>query len=94
MAKYIEFKEVPSNKKTSTYQVVSKEGAGVLGEIKWYASWRKYSFFPAANTLYETKCLTDIVEFIDHLMDERKVKKENERLALREWVWNGKKVEI
>lgn len=91
MAKYIEFKEIPSNKKTYTYQVLSKEGAGLLGEIKWYAPWRKYSFFPAVNTLYEVKCLTDIIEFIEHLMEARKVQKEQSVEALREWVLKGLK---
>ena len=90
MAEYIEFKEIPSNKKTNTYQVLSKEGAGVLGEIKWYAPWRKYSFFPATNTLYETKCLTDIIEFINKIMQDRKIQKESEAKSLRDWVLNGK----
>lgn len=82
MPKYIDFTEVPSNKKTLTYEVVSKEGAGSLGVIKWYAPWRKYSFFPNPDTLYETRCLTDIVDFIKQLTEDRKIQKQNENKSL------------
>jgi hypothetical protein len=75
MAKWITFEEVPSNKKTKTFNITAKEGSDHLGVVKWFASWRKYAFFPAPNTLYEPECLSDIAEFLKGLMQERKESK-------------------
>ena len=35
-----------------------------LGEIKWYASWRRYAFYPKENTIHERDCLRDIAQFL------------------------------
>lgn len=77
MAKWIDFEKIPSSKKTDTFRITAKEGGHLLGEIKWYTPWRKYSLFPAPNTLYETKCLKDIIEFIEDLMSVCKTQKES-----------------
>lgn len=61
--------------KTKVFELLSKDGNFLLGEIRWYASWRKYAFFPAANTVFENDCLKDIREFITSLMLDRKLKK-------------------
>ncbi len=34
-----------------------------LGEIKFNSRWRKYSFYPLRETLYEQDCLWDIADF-------------------------------
>jgi hypothetical protein len=34
-----------------------------LGQVKFYPQWRKYSFFPALQTLFEQDCLRDIADF-------------------------------
>lgn len=73
-SKWIRFEQLESKTKTSVYNVIAKEGDTKLGQIKWYAPWRKYSFFPAPNTLFETQCLSDIVSFITDRMNERKTK--------------------
>ena len=70
--KWITFVLVDQKPKTSVYEVRSKEGNIYLGQIKWYAPWRCYSFFPAPDTIFEKKCLGDIVNFINKLMYERK----------------------
>ena len=52
--------------KTNVYDIISKHSGCILGEVKWYPSWRNYCFF--ANTLIETvhsdRCLLSIGEFI------------------------------
>ena len=70
--KWIHFNLVSKTDKTGTYDVIANEGNIVLGQIKWYSPWRKYSFFPNNNTLFEKTCLQDIINFIDKLMEERK----------------------
>lgn len=73
-SKWIRFEQLESKTKTSVYNVIAKEGDTKLGQIKWYAPWRKYSFFPAPNTLFETQCLKDIILFINQCMEDRKPK--------------------
>ena len=43
-----------------------------LGEIEWYAAWRRYCFFPHGSTLFDSSCLKEIVDFIDSAMAARK----------------------
>ena len=38
-----------------------------LGQVKWFGKWRKYSFFPLQETLYEETCLRDIADFCQTL---------------------------
>jgi hypothetical protein len=62
---YIDFLMPSKSGKTNIYQVISN---GVhLGDIKWYAPWRKYAFFPESETLYEQDCLKDIARFLEEL---------------------------
>jgi hypothetical protein len=50
---------------TNTYEVLA-EGDVKLGEIRWFARWRKYCFFPETETVYEETCLDDISDFLVH----------------------------
>lgn len=34
-----------------------------LGQVKYYARWRQYAYYPTVGTVYEKTCLTDIAEF-------------------------------
>lgn len=74
-SKWIKFieKPKPADRKTAEYMILAIQGGDVLGVIKWYGPWRKYSFFPHPNTIFETDCLKDIVSFITELMFARKV---------------------
>jgi hypothetical protein len=47
-------------------------GENNLGEVKWYAPWRRYCFFPNQCTLYDASCLQEIVSHLDDLMKQRK----------------------
>ena len=58
--------------KTQMWNVVAKDGNLVIGRIRWFGRWRKYAFFPANNTVFETTCLNDIAAFLKEKMDERK----------------------
>ena len=35
-----------------------------LGEIKWYGAWRKFCFYPNSNTIWDNKCLEELLNFI------------------------------
>ena len=43
-----------------------------LGQIEWYAAWRRYCFFPCGATLFDSSCLKEIMDFIDSAMAARK----------------------
>lgn len=75
--KWIYFSAVNSTGKTTVYNCYNKESETFLGQVKWYGPFRKYSFFPEANIVFETQCLKDIASFLDQLMLERKLAKQN-----------------
>lgn len=36
-----------------------------LGEIKWYAQWRRYIFSPNLGTVYDAACLREAADFCE-----------------------------
>ena len=72
MAKWIEFREVPTDPhkdiKTRVWYVLP-EGCNDLGRrlgrVAWFTRWRKYCYFPIADTVYEQDCLRDIAQFCE-----------------------------
>jgi hypothetical protein len=69
---YIEMAEVEKKTKTSVYAIFSKSDKEHIGTIKWYAPWRQYCFFPVDDTIWNRGCLTDVIGFINQLMEMRK----------------------
>lgn len=59
-------------KKTKTIDVLSRRHGDLLGRIKWYSSWRQYTFVPEPGTVYSAGCLADVQTAITALMDDRK----------------------
>lgn len=48
-----------------------------LGEIRWYAPWRRYCFNTCGmDTFFDSSCLKEVTEHIDHLMALRKAEKD------------------
>jgi len=64
MSEYIEFRLSKQLPKTSVWEVLSKKHGNVLGVVKYYGAWRQYAFFPSNETIWNTECLTDIIEFL------------------------------
>lgn len=70
----------PKDRKTDVFEVWTGgkpydddgERFAELGEINWYAPWRRYVFLPNANTLFDAGCLREIVAFLDRLMAARR----------------------
>lgn len=52
------------NRKTPVLTIYSKEGYN-LGEIRWYGAWRKFCFYPNEDTIWDNKCLEEIVSFLN-----------------------------
>lgn len=72
--KYIHFEQMGHTGKTAIYICQNTENGSVLGYVKWFARWRKYAFFPVPEVVFETQCLKDIASFLDYIMNERKIK--------------------
>jgi hypothetical protein len=62
--RWITIKEIARKTKTKQFVVQTTEGLH-LGYIKFRPQWRKFSFYPDPNTLYEADCLKDIASFCE-----------------------------
>jgi hypothetical protein len=74
--KYLRFEELTVKTKTKQFAVKNKLFGGMIGHIKWHAPWRKYCFFVNGDFVFDAGCLSDITDFLDKLMSERKKEKE------------------
>lgn len=74
--KWIRFDQIPYSGKTKKYRCVNKEFGSEIGIVMWYGAFRKYSFLPNPNMVFESQCLKDIASFLESLMLERKTEKE------------------
>jgi len=72
---HIKFVPAPPKPKTKVWWIVNKYDDGHIGTIGWYASWRKYSFYPLNNTVYEQVCLREIADFCENKTKEHKQSK-------------------
>lgn len=76
MSQYLSFKtEYIPGRKTPICTVYSKSSHKVLGHIKWYASWRQFTFWPAPYTIWNSECLEDIRNSINDVAMEYAIKK-------------------
>lgn len=76
---YIKFDPVQKLKQQRTWKwtVRTLDGNGqtgniTLGEVKWFGRWVKYSFFPAADCVFEATCLREIADFIEQRTTEHR----------------------
>ncbi len=69
--KYVTMIKTEDKPKTSVFDVYTKR-KDILGEIKWFAQWRQYCFFPEDDCVFSKGCMSDINNFIEQLMDLRK----------------------
>lgn len=73
MKSYIEYRLTGTKPKTNVYTIFSKSLGDRLGEIKWYAPWRQYCFFPDEGTVWSKGCLNEVNVFIKQFMDAWKL---------------------
>ena len=74
---WIKIKLIEKKAKTNVYDVISKCGVCVLGQIKWHGPWRHYCFHPTTDfeTVHSDRCMIDIGNFIMKLNEEHKSQK-------------------
>ncbi|EFK36820.1 Uncharacterised protein [Chryseobacterium gleum] len=69
---YVKFHEMPFEGKTKRFMVESLNGGFNLGNIIFYPQWRTYTFQPNPNTIFDSKCLNEIINFLKSLNEDRK----------------------
>lgn len=76
---FVILEERPEKRKTSIYHIFSHKSRDEIGLIKWYGAWRKYCFFPNADTIWDNKCLSSINSFLEEInISKRKQKGEKD----------------
>lgn len=63
---YLKFQEakVPGNK-LSQYTVHNSSSGVVLGKITFYGAWRKFTFTPCYEIIFDAVCLHEIAQFLE-----------------------------
>lgn len=64
---YIHFVKVADKPKTSVWSCRNNRSQAELGEVRWYAPWRRYCYFPTNKAVYSLGCMNDIIDFIGQL---------------------------
>ena len=66
--KYIKFEKAAKQApKTSIWECRNIRSNSTLGIVKWYPSWRQYSYFPTIQAVYSSGCMGDISDFLNQL---------------------------
>jgi len=69
---HIRFIPAPPKPKTLVWYVVNRYEDSHLGRIKWFGRWRKYSFFPKPECVFEEVCLREIADFCERKTREHR----------------------
>mgnify|MGYP001565588896 CR=1 FL=1 len=57
---------------THQYEVRTSEDQTCLARIQWYGPWRTYVLIPKDGSIWENRCLRDVVTFLEQLKQERR----------------------
>lgn len=71
MTSHLSFLQTGDTGKTKTFTVNSAHGGVSLARISWYPAWRRYTLQPCTQTVWDSACLAEVVEFLGKLMKER-----------------------
>lgn len=72
--KYIHFELYHDTGKTQQWKVRNKTSIFCLGFILWESRWRQYVFCPSENSEFNNGCLDTIIQFMDRLNKEKRIK--------------------
>lgn len=59
---YLQFEEIGRSESGTIVIAVRDRAGGELGLIRWYGPWRKYTFEPRADTVFDAACLREIAD--------------------------------
>jgi hypothetical protein len=58
--------------RTAVWRILPKGEQGGIGDVRWYAPWRRYCLMPFGNTVFEEKCLREIATFCEDRTKEHR----------------------
>lgn len=69
MKSFVDFTEMPTKlgAKTRRWQITNKSSSFEIGQIRWANAWRRYTFHPADNCIFDVNCLSEIIHFINNV---------------------------
>lgn len=78
---HVEFIEAPvdARNRTRKWWVRSKANGNHLGQVRWWTSWRRYTFVPHHSSLFDADCLWDIADFLAKETANRKEARAEEK---------------
>lgn len=65
------YKKEVEGRKTPILEIINWDDIN-LGEIKWYPAWRKFCFYPNKDTVWDNKCLVELINFLNKYNKEWK----------------------
>jgi hypothetical protein len=68
-------------RRTKYWRITSVQTGVYLGLVEWRPSWRKYCFYPQADTVFDEKCLAEITDHLRRAMAEHCVDLEKAKRA-------------
>jgi len=77
---FFDLQPKPEKRRTDIWTVVDQAGYR-LGAVSWWAPWRRYTFRPDSNTVYDPSCLMTIASFVAEKTEERKKARKEERVC-------------
>lgn len=78
LGEFLIAEELPAKGTTKIWSITATASNSPLGTIRWFSPWRRYTFHPVPNTLYDANCLELVAAFIrDKMLDRDPAKKYN-----------------
>lgn len=68
--KFIHFEKYDETPKTSKWRAVNNKSGAVLGLVHFYPAWQEYCFFTVPDCVFNSGCLTDIIDFLGQLNEQ------------------------
>lgn len=58
--------------KTKVWEVQTLGSDLILGSVKWFGKWRRYSFYPGKDMVFEQNCLRVIADYCEQKTREHR----------------------
>ena len=58
---------------TNVFAVISRKDGALLGKVKWFPTWRQYTFH-CMNSILDPRCLREVADFCEARTAEHKGK--------------------
>lgn len=78
--KYIRFKLSEQKPKTLVYDILNNKSDDLLGQVKWYANWRQYIFYPESGCIFSVGCLVDVIDFTKKVQENHRQQQHQRKL--------------